>query len=353
MWRGAALADVAGEPFAAAEIRRLEELWLTSGRAGRRRLTWRRGAMRRCSPSSSALIEEHPLRERLHAQRMLALYRSGRQAEALAAYRRSAPTAGRRRSGSSPVAELRELHERILRQDPSLQLAHTVVETGRAADRRAPAGRSDSRTGPARVPPPRATDRRTRALRVAVAVAARHPRRGRRGRHRPPDRRRAAAGDRREPRRRDRRWHGCGHGAVRGRSRPQRAGGGRQAPCGWPTRKTRRFRGSTSSMAERVRIPVGEAPAGLAFAARVAVGHRRSWRDGVADRPGGEPARARGSRSATVRAAIAAGFGALWVASEADRTRRPRSISPAERANRRSTSARTPRRWPPAPAQCG
>ena len=85
MWHGAALADVAGEPFAAAEVRRLDELRLTAAElaidgdlaAGR-------------EPEALAqlerLIVEHPLRERLHAQRMLALYRSGRQAEALQAF---------------------------------------------------------------------------------------------------------------------------------------------------------------------------------------------------------------------------------------------------------------------------
>ena len=159
MWRGGALADVADEPFAAAEIRRLEELWL---RAAELAVDADLAAGRHTHVLAELgrLIEAHPLREPLHAQRMLALYRSGRQAEALDAY-----VAARRRliddAGIEPSAELRELHERMLRQDPSLQLARTVVETGPVEDRRAPASRLDSRAGPARARPA-ATDRRTR-----------------------------------------------------------------------------------------------------------------------------------------------------------------------------------------------
>ena len=86
LWRGAPLADVADEPFAAGEIRRLEELRLTAVElaidsdlaAGRHR---------EVVGELEALAAEEPLRERLHAQRMLALYRSGRQADALEAYR--------------------------------------------------------------------------------------------------------------------------------------------------------------------------------------------------------------------------------------------------------------------------
>src|SRR4051812_3061367 len=120
LWHGDALADVAGEPFAAAEIRRLDELWL---RAVELALEGDLAAGRHQAVlvELERLIEEHPLRERLHAQRMLALYRSGRQAEALEAY-----AAARRRLvddvGVEPSAELRELQGRILRQDPSLLL---------------------------------------------------------------------------------------------------------------------------------------------------------------------------------------------------------------------------------------
>ena len=64
-------------------------------------------------------MAEHPLRERLHAQRMLALYRCGRQAEALDAYRQARSVLVEE-IGVEPGPELRRLHEAILRQDPAL-----------------------------------------------------------------------------------------------------------------------------------------------------------------------------------------------------------------------------------------
>src|SRR3954465_649794 len=86
LWRGAALADVADEPFAAAAIRRLEELRL---RATELAIDGElaAGRHRELIGELEALVAQHPLSERLHTQRMLALYRSGRQAEALAGYR--------------------------------------------------------------------------------------------------------------------------------------------------------------------------------------------------------------------------------------------------------------------------
>ena len=68
-----------------------------------------------------AILAREPLRERLHAIRMLALYRSGRQADALGAYRRARDELVNA-IGVEPGPELRRLHEAILRQDPSLDL---------------------------------------------------------------------------------------------------------------------------------------------------------------------------------------------------------------------------------------
>ena len=68
-----------------------------------------------------ALLAQEPLRERLHGLRMLALYRSGRQADALGAYRRARDELVNA-IGVEPGPELRRLHEAILRQDPSLDL---------------------------------------------------------------------------------------------------------------------------------------------------------------------------------------------------------------------------------------
>ncbi|MCQ7029819.1 hypothetical protein MRO55_25270, partial [Escherichia coli] len=84
------------------------------------------------------------LRERLHGQRMLALYRAGRQSEALAAYR-AARTDLVEQIGVEPGAELRRLHDRILAQDPALDLAATAAvapatqpQAGQAPRRRRP-----------------------------------------------------------------------------------------------------------------------------------------------------------------------------------------------------------------------
>jgi ABC-type transport system substrate-binding protein/DNA-binding SARP family transcriptional activator len=119
LWRGAALADLADEPFAAAEIRRLDDLRL---RATELAIDADIAAGRHAEVIGEldALVEREPLRERLHAQRMLALYRSGRQADALAAYR-EARTALVEQIGVEPGAELRRLHEAILAQDPALE----------------------------------------------------------------------------------------------------------------------------------------------------------------------------------------------------------------------------------------
>jgi WD40 repeat protein/DNA-binding SARP family transcriptional activator len=120
LWRGAPLADVADEPFAGAEIRRLEELRLAALELAIERDV-AAGRHREVIGQLDTLVAQEPLRERLHAQRMLALYRSGRQAEALEAYRQ-ARAALVEEIGVEPGPELRDLHEAILRQDPALDL---------------------------------------------------------------------------------------------------------------------------------------------------------------------------------------------------------------------------------------
>ena len=125
LWHGPPLHDVAGEPFAAAEIRRLEQLRLTAlENAIERDLA--AGRHREVVGELDGLVREEPLRERLHAQRMLALYLSGRQADALDAYRQ-ARTALVEEIGIEPGPELRRLHDEILRQDPSLHGADEAV----------------------------------------------------------------------------------------------------------------------------------------------------------------------------------------------------------------------------------
>ena len=124
LWRGPPLDDVADEPFAGAEIRRLEELRLAALELAIEH-DLEEGRHREVVGELEALVAAEPLRERLHAQRMLALYRCGRQADALAAYRQ-ARTALVEAIGAEPGAELRRLHEAILRQDPSLELPAAV-----------------------------------------------------------------------------------------------------------------------------------------------------------------------------------------------------------------------------------
>ena len=107
LWRGPALADFAYEPFAQSEVVRLEE-----ARVGA--LEDRIDADLACAMHAAlvgeleGLVLEHPLRERLHAQLMLALYRSGRQAEALGAYQRARDWLTDE-LGLEPGSELRKL----------------------------------------------------------------------------------------------------------------------------------------------------------------------------------------------------------------------------------------------------
>jgi DNA-binding SARP family transcriptional activator len=121
LWRGPPLSDVADEPFAAAEIRRLEEL---RGHAAEMAIDDDLAAGRHGDVIADldALVARHPLHEHLQAQRMLALYRAGRQAEALESYRR-ARTLLVGEIGVEPGPELRHLHAAILAQDPALDCA--------------------------------------------------------------------------------------------------------------------------------------------------------------------------------------------------------------------------------------
>ena len=115
------LADLAFEPFAQAEVARLEELRVVALES-RIDAELQLGRHAVAGSGLERLIAEHPLRERLRYLQMLALYRAGRQAEALEAYR-EARTRLVDEIGVEPGPELRELHEAILRQDPALDPA--------------------------------------------------------------------------------------------------------------------------------------------------------------------------------------------------------------------------------------
>lgn len=125
LWRGPALADFAYEPFAQAAIGRLEEMHLLAIEM-RIDVDLALGRHAALVAELHALAAEHPLRERLRGQLMLALYRSGRQAEALAAYQ-----AARRvlvdELGIEPGSALQELERAMLRQDRSLELAQSTA----------------------------------------------------------------------------------------------------------------------------------------------------------------------------------------------------------------------------------
>jgi predicted ATPase/DNA-binding SARP family transcriptional activator/tetratricopeptide (TPR) repeat protein len=118
LWRGDPLAEFAGEDWARAEINRLTALRMAA--------TEERNTLRLLLGQHAELVAEledltarYPVQERLHGQLMLALYRSGRQADALAAYQRLRQTLDAE-LGLDPSAELRTLEQAILRQDAKL-----------------------------------------------------------------------------------------------------------------------------------------------------------------------------------------------------------------------------------------
>src|SRR5689334_10876450 len=127
MWRGPALADFAGEAFALSESARLNELRLYA-REERIDAELALGHHAQLIGELQGLVEEHPLRERLCGQLMLALYRSGRQAEASDIYQKT-----RERLvdelGMEPGPELQELLKRILQQETGLAAAPAVPST--------------------------------------------------------------------------------------------------------------------------------------------------------------------------------------------------------------------------------
>ncbi|MBV9421472.1 MAG: winged helix-turn-helix domain-containing protein [Solirubrobacterales bacterium] len=166
LWRGGALSDFEYEEFAQAEIARLSELRVVAleQRVAAELELGRAGLL---VGEVERLVREHPYRERLRGQLMLTLYRSGRQAEALEAYR-DARRVLVEELGIEPSVELRELHDAILAQGASLTSSAQLVERPGQAVRgrgrlfpRAPRGR----LGPTNLPPqPRALVGRAREL---------------------------------------------------------------------------------------------------------------------------------------------------------------------------------------------
>ena len=132
LWRGAPLADFAWEPFAQTEIVRLEELRLAA-LEDRIEADLSLGRHGQLIAELERLVAEHPLRERLRGQLMLALYRSGRQADALAVYQRARRTMVDE-LGIEPGESLRRLERSILAHDPSLN----APQAGATSPRRVP-----------------------------------------------------------------------------------------------------------------------------------------------------------------------------------------------------------------------
>jgi len=120
LWRGPALADFAYESFAQAAIARLEEIRLVAVEL-RVDADLALGRHDEVVAELEALVAEHPLREHLRMYLMTALYRSGRQAEALDVYQ-EARRALVDELGIDPSAALQELERAILRQDPALDV---------------------------------------------------------------------------------------------------------------------------------------------------------------------------------------------------------------------------------------
>jgi DNA-binding SARP family transcriptional activator len=176
LWRGPALADLADEPFARHEAARLDELRL-GAIEDRLDAELELGRGPDLVAELEAHVAAHPLRERLRGQLMLALYRAGRQAEALEAYQeaRHALVEG---LGIDPSPALAGLERQILRQDPALVTAGDPPEP--AAPARAPALRKTvtvlaaALDGVAGLDPEPLRERVERFLAAVRSSAARH-----------------------------------------------------------------------------------------------------------------------------------------------------------------------------------
>jgi DNA-binding SARP family transcriptional activator len=142
IWRGPPLADFTFEPFAEGATQRLEERRL-AGVVERVEADLALGRHGELVAELEALVGEHPLQERIRGQLMLALYRSGRQAEALQAYQDGRRALGEE-LGLQPGPALQQLEQAILRQDASLDLpASGQAPPAPAPARRAPAPTRD------------------------------------------------------------------------------------------------------------------------------------------------------------------------------------------------------------------
>jgi predicted ATPase/DNA-binding SARP family transcriptional activator len=137
LWRGPALAEFAFEAFAQAEIGRLEDERQAALEA-RVEADLAVGRHAELAGELQELVAVHPLRERLHGHLMVSLYRSGRQADALEAYRRARDILVEQ-LGIEPGSELRALERAVLAQDPELDSAPRARAMQPATGARIPA----------------------------------------------------------------------------------------------------------------------------------------------------------------------------------------------------------------------
>jgi DNA-binding SARP family transcriptional activator/pimeloyl-ACP methyl ester carboxylesterase len=152
LWRGPALAEFTDEPFAQTEAARLDAL-RSAAVEERIQADLELGNAADVIPELETLIAHHPLREQLRAKLMLALYRAGRQADALAVYH-DARRVLEDELGIQPSETLRDLERRILQHDPTLDM---------------PAQRETQRVEPIRVPVRRPVVRYARSGELNIA----------------------------------------------------------------------------------------------------------------------------------------------------------------------------------------
>lgn len=129
LWRGSPLAEFADEPWAVGEVGRLDDLRLAA-EEDRIESELALGQHAAVVPQLEALIEQHPLRERFRGQLMVALYRSGRQAEATELYRRTRALLVEELA-MEPGYELQRINRAILNQDPALASSPSERPPGR------------------------------------------------------------------------------------------------------------------------------------------------------------------------------------------------------------------------------
>ena len=137
LWRGSPLADFAYDSFAQSEIGRLDELRLGAVEE-RLEADLALGRHADVTAELQALVAQHPLRERLRGQLMLALYRSGRKPDALRVYDEARRLLAEE-LGLEPGEALQRLQQAVLSDDPALAAPQRVAPTRAAAGTRAPA----------------------------------------------------------------------------------------------------------------------------------------------------------------------------------------------------------------------